>query len=85
MRNLEKELTSNRVAYKECFTFDNINTKVVQLSTPGLKCIKGVGAKVTRIWFVRITITNKINGINLVRSCKERKVFPPVVAVIHKI
>jgi hypothetical protein len=75
-------ITSNRITYEECFTFNNMNTKVIYLCSPSLKWIKCViNSKFTRIWLIRIPIANKIDRENPVWFCKNFYVFPPMIAV----
>lgn len=83
-QNINRVATSNRIAYKERFILNDINTKLIELGGPSLKCIKGLVSKFTRIWFVWITITNKINCIYPMWFCKNWNIFSPMVTVKNK-
>lgn len=81
---LKANNSSNRVAYKKCFIFDHLDTEVIYLRRPCLKCVKQIISKVTGIWLVGVSITNQINGIYPVRFRKNWNIFPPMVTVRSK-
>jgi hypothetical protein len=53
--------TSYRVANKESFIFDHIQTEIIELLTPCLKSVEWFSTKLTRIRFIGVSISDKID------------------------